>query len=222
MKTFFLDSTANALPIPGFAFGRMGPKVLILGGVHGDEIEGVEAAYGLLRKWNTAYPYKIQMRIIPAFNLDGVIRRQRTNARGVDLNRNMATNDWSPEVATPRYNPGPAANSEPETRALIGFLEQFKPELIISLHSWKPLLNVNGDCTREASVIAQHTGYPIEESIGYPTPGCLGTYCGLERDIPTLTYEIERGLETPKILSVHVPAIAEALKITEITRRKSL
>jgi protein MpaA len=84
------------------------------------------------------------------------------------------------------------------------------------------MLNINGDCTREAQVIAQWTKYTIEESIGYPTPGCLGTYCGLERDMPTLTYEIERGLDTQSILSIHVPAIEEALKVTELTRRKSI
>ncbi len=55
----------------------------------------------------------------------------------------------------------------------------------------------------------------IEESIGYPTPGCLGTYCGLERDMPTLTYEIERGLSAKEIVQKHLPAILEGLKVTE-------
>ena len=59
------------------------------------------------------------------------------------------------------------------------------------------------------------TGYSIEESIGYPTPGCLGTYCGLEREMPTLTYEIERGLAAEDIFKTHIPAIWESLKVTE-------
>jgi protein MpaA len=134
----------------------------------------------------------------------------------------MATNDWSGEHTDARYNPGPSPNSEPETRALIGFIQDFEPTLVISLHSWHPVLNINGDCMREASVIAQWTGYGVSESIGYPTPGCLGTYLGLERDTPTLTYEIERGLPTAEILKVHVPALEEALKVTEATRRKTL
>lgn len=222
MKAFFLEETANGLPIPGYEFGRQGPKVLILGGVHGDEREGVEAAYGLVRRWQKSFAHHLHAMVLPAFNLDGVIRHQRTNGNGVDLNRNMATNDWSAEVKTPRYNPGPSANSEPETRALIRFLDDWRPAFILSLHSWQPLLNINGDCRREAQVIAQWTGYKIEESIGYPTPGCLGTYCGLEREMPTLTYEIERGLNTKTILDIHIPAIEEALKVTEQTRRKSI
>ena len=36
--------------------------------------------------------------------------------------------------------------------------------------------------------------YEITEDIGYPTPGSLGTYAGWERKIPTVTFEIERGL----------------------------
>lgn len=222
MRNFFLNSTANGLPIPGHLFGHFGPKVLILGGVHGDEPEGVEAAYGLARRWHQAFPFRLQISLIPALNLDGVIRHQRTNARGVDLNRNMATNDWSPVLASPRYNPGPCANSEPETVALIGWIEEFKPDLILSLHSWKPMLNVNGACLPEATAIARVTGYEIKDSIGYPTPGCLGTYCGLERDIPTITYEIERGLATAEILKIHLPALEEGLKVTETTRRNSI
>ncbi len=222
MRAFFLEETANGLPIPAYDFGTGGPRVLILGGVHGDEREGVEAAYALGNRWQKAFAYRLRITLIPAFNLDGVIRHQRVNGNGVDLNRNMATNDWSPKITNPRYHPGPAANSEPETRALIAWLEQNPPSLVLSLHSWKPMLNVNGDCVREAQIIAQWTKYTIEDSIGYPTPGCLGTYCGLERDTPTLTYEIERGLDTRAILTTHVPAIEEALKVTEQTRRKSI
>ena len=218
MNTLFLDRTANGLPIPAYRFGSNGPEVLILGGVHGDEREGVEAAHGLLGRWRNGFPFRLRVTLIPALNLDGVLRASRLNARGVDLNRNMATKDWSPIANTPRYQPGPRANSEPETEALVRLLDEVKPRFILSLHSWKPMLNVNGDCRPEAEAIARRTGYVIEETIGYPTPGCLGTYAGIERGLPTLTYEIERGLPAPEILAVHVPAIEEGLKVTEHVR----
>jgi len=220
MKSFFLPQTSTGLPIPAYAFGTTGPQVLILGGVHGDEREGVEAAYGLLNRWGQAFPFQLRVTVMPAFNLDGVLRGTRGNANGVDLNRNMATKDWSPEVKTPRYHPGSAPNSEPETQMLVNWLEENKPAFVLSLHSWHPVLNVNGDCLAEAKAIAAHTGYKVDASIGYPTPGCLGTYSGLERGMPTLTYEIERGLKTQEILRVHLPAIEEGLKITESMRPK--
>ncbi|HEX4926290.1 MAG TPA: DUF2817 domain-containing protein, partial [Bdellovibrionales bacterium] len=132
----------------------------------------------------------------------------------VDLNRNLPTKDWDPKAFTPRYPPGPHAGSEIENRDLVTFIRENKPAIMFSLHSWKPMLNVNGDCRPEADVIAALTGYVIEETVGYPTPGCLGTY-GVENKIPTLTYEIERGLSNSEILRVHVPAVLEALKVSE-------
>lgn len=218
MESFFFGLTSTGLPIPAYRFGptsKQCPRVLILGGVHGDEIEGVWAAHGLLRAFAERFSWKIDLTLVPALNLDGVLTRERRNARGIDLNRNMPTRDWSPEVTTERYHPGPAAGSEPETQCLMKFLETSPPQFILSLHSWKPLLNINGDCRGEAVQIALHTGYSIEETIGYPTPGCLGSYAGLERGMPTLTYEIERGLKQDLVLERHVPAILHALKVAE-------
>jgi protein MpaA len=219
MNSFIFGKTAMGLPIAAYRFSNSGAnnpaKVLILGGVHGDEIEGVVAAHGLLDQFSKAFPYNLDLTLVPAFNLDGVLAKSRTNFRGVDLNRNMATKDWSPEIKTPRYHPGPFANSEPETQALAQFIDTEKPRFVLSLHSWHPVLNVNGDCMKEAEVLSRMTGYRIDAEIGYPTPGCLGTYAGLERSSATLTYEIERGMDLQKILEIHVPAIMEALKETE-------
>ncbi|MBO9668861.1 MAG: DUF2817 domain-containing protein, partial [Bdellovibrio sp.] len=98
-------------------------------------------------------------------------------------------------------------------RQLMKYVEEKKPQLIVSLHSWHPVLNVNGDCYAFAKVLAERTGYKIDDDIGYPTPGCLGTYTGIERTSPTLTYEIERGQIAEDIIKIHVPAIKEALKV---------
>jgi protein MpaA len=222
MNCFVFGETAGALPVLGYRFEGDGPNVLILGGVHGNEVEGVWCAHGLMKQFTQNYPFALHLTIVPMLNLDGVLARERRNSRMVDLNRNMPTKDWTSVVATERYNPGAAPASEPETRALMKFLEDERPQLIISLHSWEPMLNVNGDCLPEAEAIARLTGYRIDESIGYPTPGCLGSYAGLERDMPTLTYEIERGLAQAQVLQTHVPAVCEALKVaaTPARRRK--
>lgn len=215
MKSYVFGTTTSNLPIPAYSFGSGEQRVLILGGVHGDETEGVIAAHGLLERFSRSFSYRLKVDLVPAFNLDGVLARQRVNARGVDLNRNLPTADWTDQAATERYNPGPSANSESENQALVKYIDEKKPNFILSLHSWKPMLNVNGRCQKIAETIAKFTGYEIKDSIGYPTPGCLGTYCGLERDMPTLTYEIERGLDTASILKVHIKAIMEGLKVTE-------
>ena len=204
------------MPIPAHRFGAAGgARVLIVGGVHGDEVEGIACAHGLLEKFARSFPFALDLVLVPILNLDGALARNRLNARGVDLNRNLPTRDWSPEAANARYQPGPSAGSEPENQALMSHLENEKPVFVLSLHSWQPMLNVNGACLPQAEAIARRTGYRIEESIGYPTPGCLGTYAGLERAIPTLTYEIERGLAVESILSAHPAAILDALQTLE-------
>lgn len=219
MNSFVFGTTSQGLPIVAHKFGRSGPQILILGGVHGNETEGVVAGFGLLHQFMNSFPYELNLTLIPVFNVDGVLEKSRLNGRGVDLNRNLPTNDWNPAAFNAKYPPGPSPNSELENQALVKFLEANSPRLVISLHSWNPMLNINGRCKPEAELISKLTGYSIEESIGYPTPGCLGTYCGLERDMPTITYEIERGLDPKQVLSVHVPAILEALKISEKERR---
>lgn len=215
MKVRVFGKSSLGLPLVAHEFPGDGPSVLLMGGIHGDEYEGVVAADGLLESLLQSNPYRLKLTVVPRANPDGVLMRTRGNGRGVDLNRNLPTKDWSPEIKTPRYHPGPSAGSEPENRALMALLEEIKPALIVSLHSWNPVLNVNGDCRAEAEVLSKITGYKIDDNIGYPTPGCLGTYAGLERGWPTLTYEIQRGQEVPDILKLHVPAVLEALKTTE-------
>lgn len=215
MKTSLFTTTSKGLPVLAFEFMNNGPEVLILGGVHGDEVEGVYAAQELLKHFMSSFPYKLNLTLVPQFNFEGVVNKTRGNGNGIDLNRNLPTKDWSPEIKTPRYNPGPAAGSEKENHGLIRYIEEKKPKLIISLHSWHPVLNVNGDCRKVAEVLALHTGYKIDDDIGYPTPGCLGTFTGIERNSPTITYEIERGLSAEKIIEIHVPAILECLKVVE-------
>ena len=215
MKTSIFTLTSKGLPVTAFEFQNSGPEVLILGGVHGDEIEGVIASQELLKHFMQSYNFKLNITLVPQFNLEGVIYKTRGNGNGIDLNRNLPTKDWSPEIKTPRYHPGPSAGSESENKGLIEYLNQRKPSFVLSLHSWEPVLNINGDCQKFAEVLSKHTGYKIDSDIGYPTPGCLGTYTGLERNIPTLTYEIERGLSAEKIIEIHIPAILDALKTLE-------
>ncbi|MES2965080.1 MAG: succinylglutamate desuccinylase/aspartoacylase family protein [Bdellovibrionota bacterium] len=212
MDSFVFGLTTTGLPIPAYRFGTSGPSLFVLGGVHGDEIEGVWAGYGLLKALSEKFTIPARVTLVPAFNLDGVLAKDRRNARKIDLNRNLPTNDWTSDVASERYFPGTIANSESENQALVSFLEIEKPKYVVSLHSWKPMLNINGDCKAEAETIAKLTSYVIEETIGYPTPGCLGTYAGIERGMPTLTYEIERGLDQASILRVHVPAVIASLE----------
>lgn len=221
---FKFGETKLGLPIHAYRFnppagGKNKAHVLVIGGVHGDEPEGVVASRCLLEIFREKYDLDLQLTLVPEFNPEGVLLKTRGNSNKVDLNRNLPTKDWSPVAATVRYQPGPSPLSENENKALVQWLEANSVQLIISLHSWKPMLNTNGDIP-EAAVIAKLTGYVIEPDIGYPTPGSLGTYAGFEKKIPTLTYEIERDISFDQIIKTQVPAIIAGLKETARLRNK--
>ena len=204
-------NSSLGLPVVSYLFGRQGPVILILGGVHGDEPEGNYIALGLLKNWLIGFPYKLQICLVPFFNIDGCLFAQRKNARQVDLNRNLPTKNWTSQFEKKRYHPGPRASSEPETKALVNWINKNEVRLIISLHSWNPMINTNGNCSPEAEIMSKITGYKLTDDIGYPTPGSLGDYCGSERNIPVITYEAKRGGTVQEALSLHVPAIEKAL-----------
>ena len=62
--------------------------------------------------------------------------------------------------------------------------------MIVTLHEPYKIVNYDGPAKEIAEKFSQITGYKTEESIGYPTPGSFGTYCGIERNIPTITLEL--------------------------------
>lgn len=218
VQVFRFGISSLGTPITAFRIPKAGaPRVLVLGGVHGDESEGVIGALSLLEQ---AKSLPVDLTIVPLFNVDGVLRSTRVNGRGVDLNRNLPTKDWNAQTLNPRYPPGPHANSESENQALTERIDRDSYDFILSLHSFKnPTLNVNGDCDEIAAVISKATGYAPSKDMGYPTPGCLGTYTGHEKQIPTLTYELLRGMPSSEIVSKHVPAILQSF--SKVKKRSS-
>ncbi len=65
MKTFIFGHTSLGRPILAHQFGNLGPEVLILGGVHGDETEGVTLALGLIDRLSKSFPAKLKLTIAP-------------------------------------------------------------------------------------------------------------------------------------------------------------
>ncbi len=177
--------------IPVFKTDIKAPKYLyLIGGVHGDEVEGVFVLKELFQWLKNEHSLKdMPMIVIPILNVDGYRANSRVNAHLVDLNRNLPTKDWSSTQTKPRYNPGPKPLSEPENQFLVKLLDKYKPGLIISFHTWKPILNYNGNCKDIADYFAGFNTYEVASDIGYPTPGSLGTF-GVEKySASVLTFE---------------------------------
>ncbi len=151
----------------------------LLAGVHGDEPEGVfvlEQLFSWLKN-NPSIARKMPLIVIPCLNLDGLEQETRVNANGVDLNRNLPTKNWSPDFNQDRYFPGSKAMSEIENILLDQTFQKYPPASMLNFHTWKPILNYDGKaCKKIAEFLSSFNHYPVAETIGYETPGSLGTY----------------------------------------------
>ncbi|MEE3348580.1 MAG: DUF2817 domain-containing protein [Candidatus Gastranaerophilaceae bacterium] len=173
-------------------------KALIIGVFHGDEPQG---KYLIDKYLNNYVSNKL---FIPCLNPDGMRLNQRTNSNGVDLNRNFPTKNWGEDTSAAGDNPenyygGKMPASEIETKFIIDVIEEYKPDVILSLHAPYKVVNYDGPAKNIAKQISDIIGYPVEASIGYPTPGSFGTYCGVERNIPTITLELDEDIPVSEL-----------------------
>lgn len=172
----------NELLLLGGSFSNN--PILVVGVVHGDEPQGEDLINRYLADNESG------MLFIPSLNPDGKQFGRRTNSNGVDINRNFPTKNWE-LTKKDNYFGGETPASEIETKFLINVIEEYKPRLILTLHTPYKIVNYDGPAKEVSEKISEIIGYPVEESIGYPTPGSFGTYAGVERNIPTITLEMD-------------------------------
>jgi protein MpaA len=180
-------------------------RVLVTGAIHGDELSAASVALHWIRlasEEQVDLPQPVHWRFVPVLNPDGVFTQppSRTNARGVDLNRNFPTPNWQRDAAVywekrtnkdPRRWPGPAPLSEPESRFLHEQMQSFKPHLIVSIHAPYGVLDFDGP-----SVPPSRLGRLYLDQVGI-FPGSLGNYGGVHKGVPVVTIELPNSQRTP-------------------------
>lgn len=152
--------------------GNVTRTAVVIGQVHGDETAGLRVVAALAR---AQVPAGLRLLLIPTGNPDGYAAHRRTNARGVDLNRNFPT-EWRRTGRGATYS-GPRMASEPETRALQRFLSETSPAAVVILH--QPLYGVDTSVPRAlplARSISAETGLPLKSFRCSST--CHGTLTG--------------------------------------------
>jgi len=164
--------------------------VLLHGAIHGDEPLGAYCLLRLAEELDAAPPSRA-VAVWPVVNPDGYLAGRKNNGRDVDLNRNFAAANWTADLGE-GYFPGAAPGSEPETQALVAWIEATRPARIITLHSPFRMVNYDGPARALAEAMSAANGYPVTADMGYPTPGSFGTYYGVERGMPVITLEIPR------------------------------
>lgn len=150
--------------------------------------------------------------IAPLLNPDGFLSAvpTRTNANGVDINRNFPTRDWMTSAIPQwinrtkrnrRYYPGARPSSEQETQFQVALIKKFKPQKILSVHSPLNFFDYDGPSSDLNSFeqwmeqMCRETHHPLKK-FGY-YPGSLGNYAGHERNIFTLTLELPSSNPEP-------------------------
>lgn len=228
----FVRTSVNGDPLLWRTFGTKAPEgnetetTIIMCGVHGDEITPIKFCFDTIQYLNQVSQGKItdphtqklaslegkQVIVAPLVNPDSYFKRRptRTNANGVDVNRNFPTKDFQKSAYKSWVNrygkdkrrfPGHKPMSEPETIFQVNLIYRYKPNKIISVHAPLTMLDYDGPASEHTGGIVgskanellitmseQAKGYRIKN---YPFfPGSLGNFAGNERNIPTFTLEL--------------------------------
>jgi len=177
-------------------------RVLLIGGIHGDEYSSVSIVFKWISILNKFHSGLFEWRIVPLLNPDGLLRQrsQRMNARGVDLNRNFPSPNWDVEsrdywvrrtASNPRRYPGPEALSEPESRWFAQQMEEFSPDVIVSVHAPHSIVDFDGPAQAPEKLGSLHL-----KLLG-TYPGSLGRYAGVHKEIPVVTIELPSAGSMP-------------------------
>ncbi len=177
-------------PIEYSVHGTSGQTVLILGAIHGDEPASAILVQQL-QNYLLSLPSPLDsvcVVVLPIANPDGLAAATRANANGVDLNRNFPTSN---RIDCAQF--GFQALSEPESRAIMRLIDQYKPSRIVSVHQSFGCVDYDGSAQDLAQVLSSASGLPVRK-IG-ALPGSLGSYAGQTLNIPIITFELPAAPE---------------------------
>ena len=152
-------------PIEAVHIRGEGPRILVVGCIHGDECEGIEVTRILAR---TRPDFDLWL--LHQLNPDGFARRSRGNARGVDLNRDFL-------AATQR-----------ETRIARKLILRLKPDVTIWFHQPQAVVRAWGRSRGMARRYARLAGVPYR-ALEWPP----GTASRWQNGIGQISFVVELG-----------------------------
>lgn len=172
-------------------------ELLVVACIHGEE---PETTFLLSRSMRLLSCTPEHVAIVLCANPDGMVAGTRCNANGVDLNRNFATSNWKSMTVVSRsvleaprdtfLSAGNCASSEPEVAALVRLVELLSPKAILAMHAPMGCIDAPQKTALVDSLVDVFN-LPWVPSIGYETPGSLGTWCN-EKKIECVTLELPR------------------------------
>lgn len=198
------------------------PTRIVFAAVHGEEAPTLQLLHTLLRTIPAEDACAV---VVPVLNPDGVLHGTRSNAHGVDLNRNFPASTWKAELSptywpttqtrrtefrTQMSSPGSGPGSEPETQALIALAERVQPNAMVDVHA--PLdcvIAINDKSAALGRHLAEPAGLRVVQHLDNPTPGDSAQWA-VEQGMVAVTYEIEMG-PLPQLYARHSEGLARAM-----------
>jgi murein peptide amidase A len=172
---------------------RKDPTVVLISTMHGNE----PATRQILQSLRVGRQvHGVDLWLVPVYNPDGLARHSRRNAHGVDLNRNYPYH-WADLDGS--YESGPRPGSEPETRAMMKFLREVRPDYVLSFH--QPLHGVDTDNKRPG--FSRHVARTLNLPATTLDCGgvCHGTMTGwFNHHFKGFALTVEYGARPPKRL----------------------
>jgi hypothetical protein len=135
--------------IRAFTLGSGRPRILVVGSIHGNEPAGTVVATRLLHARPAS---RGSITIVPDLNPDGHAAKRRSNARGVDLNRNFPGSWRAIRTA------GSAPASEVETRVAMRLMGRLRPDVTIWFHQPQGVVRASGPSVAIARRYARLAG----------------------------------------------------------------
>jgi len=184
-----IGTSVAGRPLEVYQFGNGEIEKMIVAGIHGgyewNTIALADELIEYLENHPEVIPPEQTLYLLRALNPDGYYRshgiRGRANGNNVDLNRNFPSNwqaDW-PRTGCWNYLPiegGDSAASEPETKALIAFIEAHQITALISYHSAALGIFAGGQPPDPGSLSLAESAAAVSD---YPYPpyglGCVFT-----------------------------------------------
>ena len=208
-----LGFSVERRPIDLYRAGSGYETIFIFAAIHGNEQAGIPLCYRLMERLRHRRDLldKYRILIIPNANPDGVVRNSRSNANGIDLNRNFPAANRQNSAVFGYY-----ALSEPESRILYDLINQHKPIRIVSIHQPLQCIDYDGPAESLARHIAAYCHLPVNK-LG-ARPGSFGAFAGEKLGIATITMELERAddrLTADQLWQRYGPALMAAIAYPE-------
>jgi murein peptide amidase A len=137
--TLLVGHSVDRRPIELVHVRGPGPRVLVVGCVHGNECAGMAVVRALRR----AHPRE-DLWLVPTLNPDGLARGTRENANGVDLNRDFPS--------------GSHAWSQPESRVARAIVATVRPAYTVWFHQHLDLVWAYGRSSAAGRRYAELSG----------------------------------------------------------------